>query len=600
MRQVIGTGEVDLSPEESLTASLWRSAREQPDRPAVAYRSADRFIEWTTHRFVEEVRAVARGLLGLGIEAGQRVCIYSATRLEWTVLDYAIWSVGGVAVPIYETSAPAQIEWIVADAEAVAIVVENDQLLGEYETVADRLPGCEHVFVIERAGLEQIKDAGRDVTDEALQRRADAVTGADIATIVYTSGTTGRPKGCMLTHTNLVFNAAATEVALPQLLGPSKTTLLFLPLAHVFSRMIAVVCIRTGVLLAFSTGIPHLQEELAMVRPSFLFAVPRVFEKIIGGAQTKAHDAGRGRIFDRAIEIAERSSRERTNGSVRVTTRLQHRIFDRLVYRKLRDAMGGRVEYAISGGAALGEHLGHLFAGLGITILEGYGLTETTAPAVGNRPDALRHGTVGRPMPGVSVRLVADGEIQVKGANVFAGYLGDEEATREVLDADGWLRTGDLGVFDEAGFLRITGRKKEIIVTAGGKNVAPNALEDQLRAHPLISQAVVVGDGQPFIGALVTLDGDEVARWADRAGKSASTIGQLAQDRDLFRELQGAVDAANAAVSKAERIREFRVIPGELTIEEGELTPTMKVKRDVVGARYRYLIEEIYDRAHSG
>ena len=600
MRQVIGVGEVDLSPEESLTDSLWRSAREQPDRPAVAYRSADRFIEWTTHRFVEEVRAVARGLLGLGIEAGQRVCIYSATRLEWTVLDYAIWSVGGVAVPIYETSAPAQVEWIVADSEAVAIVVENDQLLGEYETVADRLPGCEHVFVFERAGLEQIKDAGRDVTDDALQRRADAVTGADIATIVYTSGTTGRPKGCVLTHANLVFNAAATEVALPQLLGPSKTTLLFLPLAHVFSRMIAVVCIRTGVLLAFSTGIPHLQEELAMVRPSFLFAVPRVFEKIIGGAQKKAYDAGRGRIFDRAVAVAERSSRERSSGSVRVTTRLQHRLFDRLVYRKLRDAMGGRVEYAISGGAALGEHLGHLFAGLGITILEGYGLTETTAPAVGNRPDALRHGTVGRPMPGVSVRLVADGEIQVRGANVFAGYLGDQEATREVLDADGWLRTGDLGVFDESGFLRITGRKKEIIVTAGGKNVAPNALEDQLRAHPLVSQAVVVGDGKPFIGALVAVDGDEVARWADRFGKSAGTIGQLAQDRDLHRELQGAVDAANAAVSKAERIREFRVIPGELTIEEGELTPTMKVKRDVVGARYRYLIEDIYDRAHPG
>jgi long-chain acyl-CoA synthetase len=597
MQQVTGVGQVEISPSESLTASLWRSARDRPDRPAVAYRSGDRFLEWTTLQFVEEVRAVARGLLGLGIEAGQRVCIYSGTRLEWTVLDYAIWSIGGVAVPIYETSAPEQVEWIVADAQAVAIVVEDAQLLGQYETVADRLPSCEHVFVFERAGLEQIKDAGRGVADEELQRRADAVTGADIATIVYTSGTTGRPKGCVLTHGNLVFNAAATEVALPQLLGSTKTTLLFLPLAHVFSRMIAVVCIRSGVLLAFSTGIPHLQEELAMVRPSFLFAVPRVFEKIVGGARKKAHDAGRGRIFDRAMAVAEQSSRERASGSVRLATRLQHRLFDRLVFRKLRDAMGGRVEYAISGGAALGEHMGHLFAGLGITILEGYGLTETTAPAVGNRPDALRHGTVGRPMPGVSVRLAADGEIEIKGGNVFAGYLGNEQATREVLDADGWLRTGDLGMFDEAGFLRITGRKKEIIVTAGGKNVAPAGLEDRLRSHLLVSHAMVVGDGQPFIGALVAVDLDELSRWADRTGKSASTIGQLARDRDLHRELQDAVDAANGAVSKAERIREFRVIPGELTVEGGELTPTMKVKRDVIAERYRALIEDIYDRS---
>ena len=594
LRQRTGIGDVEVPPQENLTTSLWRRARDEPDRPAIAVRQGDRFVEWTAQRFAEEVRATAKGLIGLGIEPGQRVCIYSATRFEWVVLDEAIWAIGAVTVPIYETSSAEQVEWIVSDAQAVAIVMADDALRAEYDAVADRLPGCEHVFVFDRTGLDLIQAAGSQVTDETLQQRIDAVTADHLATIVYTSGTTGRAKGCMLTHRNLLFNAIGTEVAVPQALGRGESTLLFLPLAHVFSRMAAVVSLRSGMLLAFSTGIPQLQEELHMVKPSFLFSVPRVFEKILNGAQRKAHEEGKGRIFDHAVAIAERWSRQRQDrGRATPFTTLQYRLFDRLVYSKLREAMGGNVRYAISGGAALNEQIGHLFAGLGITILEGYGLTETTAPAVGNRPDVLRIGTVGQPMPSTSVRIDSDHEIHVKGGNVFHGYLNRPEETAEVLDDDGWFRTGDLGEFDDDGFLRITGRKKEIIITSSGKNVAPAVLEDQLRVHPLISESVVVGDGQPFIGALIALDAQEVDRRGLRAPSEPMGDGQ-ALDEDLRLEIQAAIDDANRAVSRAEQIRAFRVIPRELSVEQGELTPTMKVKRAIVDERYGDLIADIF------
>jgi long-chain acyl-CoA synthetase len=594
MQEHTGPSHVEVSQKENLTTSLWRLLQERPDRPALAHREGEHFETWSTRRFVEEVRAVARGLMGLGIEPGQRVCIYSATRIEWTVLDYAIWAAGAVTVPIYETSSSEQVEWIVANSKAVAMALESEAMLAKYESVAERLPACKQVFVLNDGGLETIKAAGRDISEEALQARAEAVTGEDTASIVYTSGTTGRPKGCVLTHHNMVFTAAATQVHLPQLLGPGKSTLLFLPLAHVYSRLIAVVCIRSGVLLAFCTGIPRLQEELRMIKPSFLFAVPRVFEKILAGAQRKAQDAGRGRIFDKAMELAERSSRERAAGAMRLRTRLQHAVFNALVYRKLRAAMGGKVDYAVSGGAPLGERLGHLFEGIGITLLEGYGLTETTAPTAGNGPGAVRHGTVGHPYPDVTVRIADDGEILIRGPNVFRGYLDDPEATAEVFDDDGWFCTGDLGRFDDDGFLRITGRKKEIIVTAGGKNIAPAALEERIRAHPLVSQSVVVGEGQPFIGALIALDPEAVSRWGKEHGKQAGALAELSKDAELHHELESAIKAANRSVSRAEQIREFRVVPDELSIETGALTPTMKVKRSLVEARYRHLIDDIY------
>jgi long-chain acyl-CoA synthetase len=594
MREHTSPDEVTIPSDDNLTRSLWEAARQHPDRPAVAYREGDRFVEWSTRRFADEVRAVAKGLIGLGIEHGQRVGVHSGTRLEWTVLDYAIWAAGAVTVPIYETSSAEQVEWIISDSEAVAIFSESAALKREYDAVADRLPDCEHAFVIDEGGLDPVKRAGAAVDDEQLDARAAAAVGDDIATIVYTSGTTGRPKGCVLTHHNLLWNAAQTDRVLGGLLEPGKTTLLFLPLAHIFSRMIQIVVLRSGVVLGFSTGVDKLREELAMFEPTFLLAVPRVFEKVLNGAQQKAYDEGKGKIFDYAIQVAETYSRQEAKGRVRLATTVQHRLFDTLVYAKIREGMGGNIECAVSGGAALGARLGHVFVGMGVPILEGYGLTETSAPVTVNRPDAFKIGTVGPPLPGVTVRIEDDGEILVRGGNVFREYLKNEEETRKVLDDDGWFRTEDLGALDRHGYLQITGRKKEIIVTAGGKNVAPAVLEDRLRAHRLVSQAMVVGDGQPFIGALIALDADELPRWAEQHGKSSDRPEDLAGDDDLRSALQEAVDEANKAVSRAEQVREYRIVPADLTVEHGELTPTMKVKREVVGEKYKDLIDDIY------
>jgi long-chain acyl-CoA synthetase len=591
MREVTGPGHVDTSDEPTLLAALRVIAERNPDRPAVAYRDGEQFPTWSLGRFLAEVDEVARGLVGLGIEPGQRVCVFSATRLEWAVLDYAIWAAGAVTVPIYETSSAEQVEWIVSNSGAVALVAETVQMREEYDKVADRLPDCEHVVVLERDGLASIKDAGREVAEDALAEREAANEPEDLATIVYTSGTTGRPKGCRITHHNLVFNVTAARVALDEVIREGKSTLLFLPLAHVFSRLIQATCLRSGVVLGFATGIDRVQEELPMFRPTFLLGVPRVFEKVINGARHEAQEERKGWLFDRAIDVAERYSREPQPGP---WTRVQHRVFDRLVYRKLRDAVGGKVEYAVSGGTTLGERTGNQFRGLRIPILEGYGLTETTAPAAVSRPDALRIGSVGLPLPEVSIRIADDGEIQVRGGNVITRYHDNPEATEEAFDEEGWFATGDLGELDDEGFLRVVGRKKDTVVTAGGINVTPDVLEDRLRSHPLISQVVIVGDDQPFVGALIGLDPEELPAWAEEHGRDSADVAGLADDDRLRAEIQSAVDDANDAVSRAESIREFRIIPEELSTEDGELTPTRKAKSEVVEDRYSELVEDIY------
>ena len=591
MREVTGPGKVDTGTERTLLAGLRERAAEDPDRTAVAFRDGDGFGSWTLGRFLEEVDEVARGLVGLGIELGQRVCIFSATRLEWAVLDYALWAAGAVGVPIYETSSAEQVEWIVANSGAVALLAESSELLERYEQVADRLPACRRTEVIEQDGLQRIKDAGRDVDPEVPRGREASLQAGDLATIVYTSGTTGRPKGCRLTHHNLVFNVASARVALDELLREGRSTLLFLPLAHVFSRLIQATCLRGGVVLGFASGIDQVQEELAMFQPTFLLGVPRVFEKVINGARRTAREQRRGWLFDRAIDVAEQHSRAPRPGP---WIGLQHRVFDRLVYARLRDGMGGRVECAVSGGTTLGERTGHRFRGIGIPVLEGYGLTETTAPATVSRPDAIRIGWVGVPLPEVSVRLDRDGEIQVRGDNVFAGYHDDPEATGEVLDAEGWFRTGDLGELDDQGFLRIVGRTKETVVTAGGINVTPDVLEDRLTSHPLVSQAIIVGDDQPFVGALIALDPEELPSWAQQHGHDHAEVAELAGDDELRAEIQTAVDDANDAVSRAESIREFRIIPEQLSTRGGELTPTQKARREVVEERFSALVEDIY------
>jgi long-chain acyl-CoA synthetase len=594
MQEYTSTGEVVVDPSHNVTTALFEHARSHPHRPALSQRVGNEFVDWTTKQFADEVFAIAKGLVGLGIEPGAKVCIMSPTRLEWTLLDYAIWTAGGVGVPIYETSSAEQVEWIVSDSEAVAVIAADAELASRYEEVSGGLPGCEHLFVIQDGALEQIKSHGADVDDDEVDRRRHAVGLDQVATLVYTSGTTGRPKGCVLTHGNLVWDVAQVESVLPNIFRSGESTLLFLPLAHIFARVIQVGAVTTGVKVYYATGTQNLLEELAMSQPSFLLAVPRVFEKVYNGAQQRAHADGKGRIFDLAAQVAVDYSREQqSGGSVSLKNRLLHAVFDRLVYGKLRDAVGGNISYAISGGAALGERLGHFFNGVGITILEGYGLTETTAAATVNRPGNMRIGTVGQPIPGTTVRIADDGEILFRGGEVFQGYHNNDEATAETLDADGWCHTGDIGMIDDDGFLQITGRKKEIIVTAGGKNVAPAVLEDRIRAHFLVSQAMVVGDGEPFIAALVTIDAEAFEGWAAGTGKSGKSVADLTDDDELVAEIQKAVDDANQAVSKAESVRTFRILPEDFEIGI-ELSQKQSVKRHVVSEKYGEVIGGIY------
>lgn len=591
MQEYTSPGEVEVPLEENLTASLWQAAADHPEQPIVAIRVGDRFVDWSTRQFVDEIIAVAKGFIAHGIEKGDRVVVHSSTRIEWTILDYAIWMAGGVTVPIYETSSSEQIEWIVNDSEAKAVLTENAALKELVDAVADQLKTMEHLHVIEDGALETLRQAGAEISDEQVRERSEAATGEDLATIVYTSGTTGRPKGCLITHHNFIWDATQTAAAAPEFFVGGMRTLFFLPLAHIFARVVQTTCIRNGVVLGYSTGIPQLTEELAIYKPDFLIAVPRVFEKVFNGARAKAAADGKERIFDKAAQVAEDYSRQKIAGKVSLGTNVLHAVFDRLVYNKLRGAMGGEIKYAVSGGAALGERLTHFFMGIGVHVCEGYGLTETTAVSTFNRPSLTRVGTVGKPIPGASAKIADDGEILLGGAHIFQGYHNNPEASAEVLE-DGWFHTGDLGQLDGEGFLKITGRKKELIVTAGGKNVAPTVLEDRIRAHALVGQCMVIGDGQPFIAALVTIDPEVFPAWAEANGKSGSVADNL-DDPDLKAEVQKAIDDANKAVSKAESIRTFRILPDDFVVGV-ELSQKMSVKRHVVAEKYQDQIDAIY------
>src|SRR6056297_1892381 len=596
MQEYTSPGETEVPLEENLTASLWAAVDQHPEQPVVAVRVGDRFVDWSTRQFVEEIVAVAKGLMALGIEKDDRVVVHSSTRIEWTILDYAIWCAGGVTVPIYETSSSEQIEWIVNDSKAKAVFTESDELKALDDVVADKLATMQHLHVIDDGALETLRQAGTEVSDEVVRERSAVATGEDLATIVYTSGTTGRPKWCVITHHSFVWDATQVATAAPEFFGNQMRTLFFLPLAHIFARVVQTTCIREGVILASHTGIPQLTAALAIYQPDLPIAVPRVFEKVFNGARAKAAADGKEKIFDKAAQVAEDYSRQSIAGNVKLGTKLLHAVFDKLVYTKLRGAMGGRIRYAVSGGAALGERLTHFFNGIGVQVCEGYGLTETTAVSTFNRPTATKVGTVGKPIPGASVKIAEDGEIMLGGAHIFEGYHNNPEATAEVLE-DGWFRTGDLGQVDGEGYVRITGRKKELIVTAGGKNVAPTVLEDRIRAHGLVSQCMVIGDAKPFIAALVTLDAEAWPAWAEANGKS----GELADhfdDADVLAAVQSAVDDANRAVSKAESIRTFKIIPDDFVVGV-ELSQKMSVKRHVVSEKYADEIEAIYSGAKS-
>jgi long-chain acyl-CoA synthetase len=558
-------------------------------------RQADgRWEDVTCRDFLAEVTALAKGLVASGVGTGDRVAIMSRTRYEWTLADFAIWSAGGIPVPIYETSSAEQVEWILTDSGAVGAFVELDSHAAVVEQVRGAAPGFAHLWTF-GSDLESLVEAGRAVSDSDLEDRRRSLGADSVATLIYTSGTTGRPKGCELTHRNFKAGTDSVADALEGVFGPGRSTLLFLPLAHVFARVIEIGCVRSGVTMGHTADVAHLLDDLVVFQPTFVLSVPRVFEKIYNGAQAKAAADGKGKIFDRAASVAIAYSQALDSGGPGIALKVQHALFDRLVYGKLRARLGGRVDYAVSGGAPLGARLGHFFRGTGVTILEGYGLTETTAGSTINRPHAISVGSVGQPIPASGVRIADDGEILLRGPHIFAGYWHNPEATAEAFEPDGWFRTGDIGELDDQGFLRITGRKKELIVTAAGKNVAPAVLEDRLRAHALVSQCMVVGDNRPYIAVLVTLDRESMPGWLAAHGRPADTpLADLVNDPEVVAAVQAAVDDANQAVSKAEAIKRFVVLPVDFTEEGGQLTPTLKLKRGTVLSDFDAAVESLY------
>jgi long-chain acyl-CoA synthetase len=577
----------------NLTNLISERAWFEPERIVASRPFGDNWQPVTAKEFEDEIRAVAKGLIASGINEGDRVAIMARTRYEWTILDFAIWYSGAVPVPIYETSSAEQVDWILSDSGAVAIIVETSVLA---EVVKPVMPAaCKLIWSITDNALSTLTEAGKSISDDVVTQRRNSLTPESLATLIYTSGTTGKPKGVQLTHANFLSECGnVVNGASDLFLKPGGSTLLFLPVAHVFGRMVQIGAITAGLHLAHCGDITRLPADLASFKPTFVLAVPRIFEKIYNGGEAKAEAAGKGKIFAKAAAVAIAYSQGLDTKKISPMLRIQHGLFDKLVYSKIRAGMGGRVEAAISGGAPLGERLGHFYRGAGIRVLEGYGLTETTAGATLNLTWAHEVGSVGKPIPGNTIKIAEDGEVLIKGPIVMKGYWKNDAANAEVFTSDRFFKTGDLGRIDDAGFLYIVGRKKELIVTAGGKNVAPAVLEDRLRSHPLISQCMVVGDNKPFIAALITLDPDSIKPWMVANKKEGATIAELAKDPALLSVIQSAVDETNKAVSRAESIRKFTVLPVDFTIAGGQLTAKLSVKRHVVGQQFASEIDELF------
>ncbi|MCZ2857124.1 AMP-dependent synthetase/ligase [Blastococcus sp. VKM Ac-2987] len=587
----------EVGPDEALTDMLATNVAEAGAEVGLRRRRGGQWQDVTWTEFAGEVAGVAKGLIAAGVAAGDRVALQAKTRYEWTVFDFAIWTAGAVVVPIYETSSADQVSWILSDSGATAVVVERDEHATVVDSVRDQAPELRSVHVIEDDAIGTLTQAGADVPDSELEARRKTLHADSLATLIYTSGTTGRPKGCELTHGNFLFEIGNGMSLLGRFMNTQGSLLLFIPLAHVLARVLQVGAVKTRTVIGHTPDVSNLVEDLGEFKPTFVLAVPRVFEKVFNQAKAKAEAAGKGKIFDRASRVAIDWSRAQDTGGPGLGLRLQHALFDRLVYGKLRAALGGRCQGAISGGAPLGERLGHFFRGIGVTVFEGYGLTETTAAAAVNHDDAIRIGTVGRPLPGVGAAIAEDGEILLRGGVVMRGYWKNEQATREAIDPEGWFHTGDIGEIDDDGFIKITGRKKEILVTAGGKNVAPAVLEDRLRAHRLVSQCIVVGDQRPFIAALITLDEEALPQWLESKGKPADlTVEQAREDADLRAELDAAVADANKAVSQAEAIKKFTVLGADFTEDNGMLTPSLKLKRNVVMKEFSSDVDALYSR----
>ncbi|MDQ7878064.1 long-chain fatty acid--CoA ligase [Microbacterium sp. QXD-8] len=587
---------VPADPQANITDLLVERVKETPDRALFAVPDGEGWRDITAADFQKQVVALAKGFVAGGIEPGDKVGFIARTTYDWTLVDFALFYAGAVMVPIYETSSTAQIAWNLTDSGAVALITESPEHTARFAEARDELPLIRSAWEMHSGDLDRLTAEGASVTDDEIERRRNLANGADIATLIYTSGSTGRPKGCVLTHSNFVELTRNATLSNQEVFAtPGSSTLLFITTAHVFARFISILNIHAGVKTGHQPDTKQLLPALGSFKPTFLLAVPRVFEKVYNSAEQKAEAGGKGKIFRAAAHTAVEHSRLKQEGKkVPLGTKIKFALFDRLVYSKLRTAMGGNIAYAVSGSAPLGPRLGHFFHSLGVTILEGYGLTETTAPATVNQARKSKIGTVGPVIPGVAIRLGDDGEIQVRGVNVFKEYWRNPEATADAFDGD-WFKTGDIGAFDDEGFLTITGRKKEIIVTAGGKNVAPAALEDPIRANPIVGQVVVVGDQKPFIAALVTLDPEMLPTWLANNGLAADmSLADAAKNDAVRAEVQRAIDRANTSVSRAESIRKFTILPSEWTEASGHLTPKMSIKRNVILADFAGDIEEIY------
>lgn len=593
MNEITTPALIPIDTVGNLTNLIAERAWFEPERVVASRPLGDGWQAVSAKEFEEEIKSVAKGLVASGISIGDRVAIMSRTRYEWTILDFAIWYAGAVSVPIYETSSAEQIDWILNDSAAVAIIVETQSLA---ELAKPVMPvACKNIWNITDNALAILAAAGKSITDDEISKRRDALKPETLATLIYTSGTTGKPKGVQLTHGNFQAECGNVVNALSDLfLKAGGSTLLFLPVAHVFGRLVQIGAVMAGLHLSHCSDTTKLLSDLATFKPTFVLAVPRIFEKIYNGAEAKAEAAGKGKIFHKAAETAISYSKALDTKRISPLLKIKHGVFDKLVYSKIRTSLGGNVEAAISGGAPLGDRLGHFFRGAGIRVLEGYGLTETTGASNVNTTASHRVGSVGKPIPGATIKIAEDGEVLIKGAVVMQGYWQNDAANAEVFTKDNYFKSGDLGKLDDEGYLYITGRKKELIVTAGGKNVAPAVLEDRLRSNPLISQCMVVGDNKPFIAALITLDPDSIKPWSVANKKEGASIADLAKDPTLLSAIQSAVDETNKAVSKAESIRKFTVLPIDFTIAGGHLTAKLSVKRHVVAQQFAREIDELF------
>ncbi|MCU1405920.1 MAG: long-chain fatty acid--CoA ligase [Glaciihabitans sp.] len=595
MKQFATSAVVEADPNANAADLLVARVAATPDLPLFALPTGSGgWSDVTASEFLAKVTALAKGFVAAGIEPGDKIALMCKTSYEWTLIDFATWFAGAVLVPVYETASPSQVQWNLEDSEAIAIITQTADHFARFDEVRADLPLVRSDWKIDLGAIDKLIASGIDIPDAEIDRRRSLAKGSDMATLIYTSGSTGRPKGCVLTHSNFVELSRNAAFAIPEVIHPGASTLLFITTAHIFARFIAVLCVHGGVKVGHQPDTKQLLPSMGSFRPTFLLAVPRVFEKVYNSSEQKAESGGKGKIFRRAADVAVEHSIAVDAGSVPFGLKLQFALYDRLVLSKIRAALGGRVKFAVSGSAPLGLRLGHFYRSLGLTILEGYGLTETTAPISVSVPSNFKIGTVGPPLPGVSIRIADDGEVQAKGINIFAGYWKNDSATAETFDGE-WFRTGDIGEIDEEGYLTITGRKKEIIVTAGGKNVAPAALEDPIRSNSVVGQVVVVGEQKPFISALITLDTEMLPVWLHNNGEDANmTLASAAANPKVVAEVQRAIDAANSKVSRAESIRKFRILDIEFTENSGHLTPKMSIKRNVILEDFSDVINGMY------